>query len=107
MPDLAISKKLVELRKQAGYTQQQIADFLGIKNKSTVGSWEIAKSEPSADQLLKLCALYGVTDILFTFGYKEPSDLPEGATEKEQALLESYRGKPESQWAVDKLLDIN
>ena len=35
------------LRKVKGYTQQQAADLLGLKNKSTLGSWEVIRCSSS------------------------------------------------------------
>ena len=51
------------LRKVKGYTQQQAADLLGLKNKSTLGSWEVGKSEPDGYTLLKLCPSYDGQDM--------------------------------------------
>lgn len=58
---------LRELRNAKGYTQQQAADLLGLKNKSTLGSWEVGKSEPDGYTLLKLCKLYEIQDIYAAF----------------------------------------
>lgn len=60
------------LRKVKGYTQQQAADLLGLKNKSTLGSWEVGKSEPDGYTLLKLCQIYDVQDIYSAFGEISP-----------------------------------
>lgn len=63
---------LRELRNLKGYTQQQVADMLELKNKSTLGSWEVGKSEPDAYTLLKLCKIYEVEDIYSAFGEVSP-----------------------------------
>ena len=60
------------LRQQKGYTQQQVADMLCLKNKSTLGSWEVGKSEPDGYTLLKLCKIYSVKDIYSAFGEVSP-----------------------------------
>lgn len=68
--DIANSKLgmiLRHLRMENGYTQQDVADILGIKNKSTLGSWEIGKSEPDIFTFLRLCLIYHVADIYKTF----------------------------------------
>lgn len=59
---------LKELRLNAGYSQKQVYEMLGIP-QSTFSSWEIGKAEPSASMTLKLCKLYHVDDILTAFGY--------------------------------------
>lgn len=66
---------LRELRNNKGYTQQQAADLLGLKNKSTLGSWEVGKSEPDGYTLLKLLNLYEVDDIYGAFGEISPKPL--------------------------------
>lgn len=55
------------LRNQKGYTQQEVADMLNLKNKITLGSWEVGKSEPDWYTFLKLCKSYDVENIYQTF----------------------------------------
>ena len=62
------SETLKELRQAAGYTQKQVYEMIGVP-QSTFSSWETGKAEPSADIMLRLCDIYGVTDILAAFGY--------------------------------------
>ncbi|MDO5602011.1 MAG: helix-turn-helix transcriptional regulator [Oscillospiraceae bacterium] len=64
---------LRQLRKQKGYTQQQAAQLLGLKNKSTLGSWEVGKSEPDAYTFLRLCSLYEVRDLYASFHVEPPA----------------------------------
>lgn len=63
-----LAETLRDLRKNAGFTQKQVYEKLHIP-QSTFSSWEIGKSEPSADMLLQLCKIYGVDDVLLAFGY--------------------------------------
>ena len=51
---------LAALRKSKGYTQQEVADSLGVSNK-TVSSWETGASCPDISMLPVLAELYGVT----------------------------------------------
>ena len=46
-------------RVNAGYTQKEAAERLGVSN-STVCAWENGKSFPRADQIENICVLYGV-----------------------------------------------
>ena len=41
MASKELGGKLRELRDSKGFTQQQVADELGLKNKSTLGSWKV------------------------------------------------------------------
>lgn len=45
-------------RKDAGYTQMQVAKYLGITD-SAVNQWESGKTKPRTSILVKLSELYG------------------------------------------------
>ncbi len=62
------SETLKQLRIDAGYSQKQVYEMLGIR-QSTFSAWETGRAEPSADMLLKLCKLYKVNNIFSAFGY--------------------------------------
>ena len=53
-------------RTNAGLTQKEAADSLGVSNK-TVGKWEKGESFPGANVIPKICDLYGASydDIIF------------------------------------------
>lgn len=58
-----IGAKLRDLRTERGYTQKQLAEILEISNPSTIGSWEIGKSEPSLSTFAKICEVYKISNI--------------------------------------------
>lgn len=59
------TERLKELRKEKGYTQQQIADEIGV-NRGSYSNWEKGKREPSFENLIKLADLLEVSlDWLF------------------------------------------
>ncbi len=86
---------LRELRKAKGYTQQQVADILGLKNKSTLGSWEVGKSEPDGYTFLSLCKIYDVEDIYSAFGEVPPTqyhtDAAKDLANKYHLLHDEYK----------------
>ena len=49
-----------KLRKQAGLTQAQVANALGIR-QSNLSDWENDVSRPEYEKLIELCRLYDVT----------------------------------------------
>ncbi len=53
-------KFIAAQRKQKGYTQRQLADILGITDK-TVSKWECGNGFPDVSLLLPLCEELGVT----------------------------------------------
>ncbi len=51
------SNKLKSLRLKAGYSQKDVYEHFNIP-QSTFSSWEVGKSEPSGEMLIKLCEFY-------------------------------------------------
>lgn len=49
-----IEKFISELRKEQGLTQQQLADTLGVSNK-TISKWECGNGMPDLSLILLLC----------------------------------------------------
>lgn len=69
--DLMTANRLQQLRKANGYSQDVLAEKLGI-SRQAVSKWERAESSPSVDNLLDLARLYGITvdEMLNTDGDK-------------------------------------
>ena len=55
-----IGKFIAELRKEHGFTQEQLGDKIGVTNK-TVSRWETGTYLPPADALLMLSDLFDVS----------------------------------------------
>ena len=55
-----IGKFIAELRKEHGFTQEQLGDKIGVTNK-TVSRWETGTYLPPADALLMLSELFDVS----------------------------------------------
>ena len=55
-----LAQRLQELRKKAGYSQEQLAGLLGL-SRQAVSKWENGTSDPSTVNLLALAKLYGVS----------------------------------------------
>ena len=58
--DKGIARRLAARRKQAGLSQEALADKLGV-SRQAVSKWERAESLPDTDNLITLAALYGLT----------------------------------------------
>lgn len=56
---MALGKKLKELRKQHGLSQQQLSEKL-LVSRQAVSGWEAGSSRPSTENLHGLSKLYGV-----------------------------------------------
>ena len=58
--DLMTANRLQQLRKANGYSQDVLAEKLGI-SRQAISKWERAESSPSVDNLIDLAKLYGIT----------------------------------------------
>ncbi len=54
------SQKLAQARKDAGYTQRQIAELLNMK-QATLASYETGRTQPDIETLGKLADFYAVS----------------------------------------------
>lgn len=58
--DKEIARRLAARRKQAGLSQEALADKLGV-SRQAVSKWERAESLPDTGNLIALAAIYGLT----------------------------------------------
>ena len=66
-----LSENIAKYRNAAGETQGQLAELLGVSNR-TVSKWENAEGEPDVGTLIKIAEHYGVTlDELCGFAAKK------------------------------------
>ena len=61
-----IKISLKAARVNAGYSQKEAANILGISNK-TLCSWENGKTFPDQPMIEKICALYGISYDMIDF----------------------------------------
>ena len=54
------AQKLSQARKNAGYTQRQVAEILNLK-QSTIAGYEIGRTQPDIETLGKLADFYCVS----------------------------------------------
>ena len=93
--DKKYSEVLRELRKKHGYLQQDIADKLdelGVPTaKAQVSRWETGINNPSIDQFIGLCRIYGVKDVYSVFGMGDLSDLEYSLNREGMEKLSEFR----------------
>ena len=58
--NIEIANRLLELRKKNGYSQEELANKLGISRQS-VSKWERAEASPDTDNLILLAKIYNVS----------------------------------------------
>ena len=113
---MILADKIIDLRKKAGWSQEELAEKLGVSRQS-VSKWVGAQSTPDMNKFLQLSGLFGVsTDYLLKddMEVSEPVTAPEdadteGATfvsmEEANAFL-SYKAESAPRIALGVLLCI-
>ena len=113
---MILADKIIDLRKKAGWSQEELADKLGVSRQS-VSKWEGAQSIPDMNKILQLSELFGVsTDYLLKDNLEAPEPLAapedadsEGATfvsmEEANAFL-NYKTESAPRLALGVLLCI-
>lgn len=84
-------KDLRKWRERKGYSQKQVAISLGIAPPQ-ISKWEAGTTEPTLENLIKLCELYGVT-LDEIVGHPQA---PGAVTPEERDLLRVFRQLNES-----------
>jgi len=64
--NVEIADRLARRRREAGYSQESLAEKLGV-SRQAVSKWERSESSPDTDNLIALAQLYGVSldDLLY------------------------------------------
>ena len=93
--DESLGYNLLRLRKNRGYTQQQIADRLNL-NRSTYTKYETGVSEPSIEIMRKIAEIFSV-DISVLVADKADAEFRDKESEKmdvnstERSIINLYR----------------
>lgn len=93
---MILSEKITLLRKQNGWSQEELAEKLGISRQS-VSKWESAASLPDLDKIIKMSAIFNVsTDYLLKDEIKEieyaKTDIPNEKNTAYNVSLEEANG---------------
>jgi transcriptional regulator with XRE-family HTH domain len=88
---MSFAEQLKIARQRAGYTQQQVADFMGVTN-STYCGYETGKRQPDVPKIKQLSRILNTSgDVLLETGF-DPSAV--SCSPAEKALLDQYRALP-------------
>lgn len=107
---IRLSKKIIELRKERGLTQEKLAEICGVSRQS-VSKWEAGIALPETEKLLLLGRLFRVSmdvllkDELEASGVKEASGCGNSAlTEKKAEVYEGILVKESV--ADERIIDL-
>ena len=99
---MEFNNKLYELRKQKGFSQEELASRLNV-SRQTVSKWEVGDSTPDMEKLVAISDLFGISLDELILG-KKPEPAPAPAEQapakselytdiKEKVLTENNRKK--------------
>lgn len=84
---MMLAEKIILLRKKKGWSQEQLAEQLGISRQS-VSKWESGTSVPDLDKIIRMSEIFGVsTDYLLKEGMEEQS----ATFDQESVQADNYR----------------
>lgn len=90
---MTFGEKLLQARKEKGYTQEQLADLIGVA-KSTYTGYEKGNREPDVFKIKKLIKILGVTSG-WLLDIDENLDKRREFSEDEISLIKKYRALDE------------
>lgn len=101
--------RIKELRTRLGMNQATLSNIIGV-TRSTVSMWEINKSQPDSDMLVRLADLFGVSvdcivmhDAPLSVQKEKPAEY-DGLADDEKTLLALFRQLNTE--ARDRLIDL-
>ena len=68
---MILAEKITEERKKNGWSQEEMADKLGV-SRQAVSKWESGASDPSTSNLLALARLFGISPEELLKSVQEP-----------------------------------
>lgn len=73
---MTMGEKILRLRKARGWSQEELADRLGI-TRQAISRWESNSAKPDADKIVDICDLFGVSaDYLLRGNYTGEDHMP-------------------------------
>ncbi|MDE6092098.1 MAG: helix-turn-helix domain-containing protein, partial [Ruminococcus sp.] len=98
---MILADKIIELRKKAGMSQDELAEQMDVSRQS-VSKWESAQSIPDLNKILKLSQIFGVsTDYLLK------DDFEESAQEVSETVTDSKPLRRVSMEEANRFLAVN
>ena len=104
--NIEIANRLAKLRKEKGYSQEKLAEKLGL-SRQAVSKWERAESSPDTDNLICLAKLYNISldELLRT--EEDIESIKESIKEKQAKEKKDVKVTPTSIQVIDGDEEIN
>ena len=90
---MGFGEKLSRLRKSSGFTQEDLAEKLGV-SRQAVARWEAEETSPDIHTLLGICEVFHVSaDYMIHSGYESDDDIPAVKKKSVEVKAVSEKGK--------------
>lgn len=107
---MCLGKNIRYLRYHKGMSQEELADYLGYKNYTTIQKWESGKTEPPVSTLKKMSELFNVSMeemAKVDIEYKDIEDEEDYYTNPEtRRLVQELYDNPERKILFDATRDL-
>lgn len=104
---MELSERLRNLRREKGWSQEELADRIGV-SRQALSKWESGQSVPELEKLVVLSELYGVSLDSMVKGTEEGKSEPRGEIHRPLWYWgPTYEYKSERTWRGMPLLHIN
>ena len=92
-----VGKNILKFRKELGWTQEELANRMGYKSKSTINKIEMGINDIPQSKIVKFAEVLGTTPAYLMGWEEEDTTTPDKVelTEGEQMLLDLFRRVPE------------
>lgn len=94
---LSIGKRIEHFREQKGLTQQELADKMGYKSKSTISKIEQRKSDINTSTAMKFAKALDL-DITDLLGFNNSTN--------QDIIIDFINKNPEYHIVVEKIMDV-
>ena len=98
-----VGNNILYMRKQLGWTQEELAHKMGYKSKSTINKIEMGINDIPQSKIVKFAEVLGTTPAHLMGWNDDPTETQKNSppvielTEGEKAILELFRKVPEDQ----------
>jgi transcriptional regulator with XRE-family HTH domain len=83
--NVEVANKLVKLRKKYGYSQEQLAEKIGV-SRQAVSKWDRSESSPDTDNLIALAKIYNLSiDEMLNYNINETAT--QNSTGEKQTII--------------------
>ena len=98
---MGFGEKLSRLRKSSGFTQEDLAEKLGV-SRQAVARWEAEETSPDIHTLLGICEVFHVSaDYMIHSDYESDEDIP--AVRKKNSEVKSVSEKSKQNMLISAI----